>query len=263
MMCSQIRLSLIALSMGAMLATSAGPAQATVLTFARNLSGAVPANNSDLEIPYGSNVTASNVIGATDGGEGFTPNIALAWAPTGGTVAQAPDIDVLEYHSAGTFTGAGFTVPVLQLDVDLSNHAVLPEHPTVDFIPEPGWAVRIHELQIGNATDQTAGETPHPWTISILELPGLTPTSSSHTTAALGAGSLETATFNFTGNPGVSYRMVFDDGDLSCTTSACHNPRTGIDNLRFSQVRIPEPATAMLAAMCGLAALVIRGRRSM
>jgi hypothetical protein len=254
MMRSQIQLTL---SIVALLAALAGTAQATVLTFAMNSAGAVPAANSDLDIPYGSNVTAANIIGATDGGEGFTPNIALAWAPTGGTVPAAPDIDVLEFHSAGTF--AGFTVPILQLDVDASNHTVLPAHPTVDFVPDAGWAVRIHELKIGNATDQTLTETPHPWTISILELPSLTPTGSSYTTAALGAGDVETATFNFTGTPGTSYRMLFDDGDLSCTTNACHNPRTAIDDVRFSQV-VPEPSTLALVALCGLG-LLATGRR--
>jgi PEP-CTERM motif len=239
----------------------AGTARATILTFAMNSSGAVPANNSDLDVPYGSNVTAANIIGATDGGEGFTPNIALVWAPTGGTVANAPDKDILEFHSADTF--AGFTVPVLQLDVDLSNHTVLPAHPTVDFVPDAGYAVSIYDLRIGNATDQTASETPHPWTISILELPGLTPTGTSYTTSAFSAGDIETATFDFTGDPGVSYRMLFDDGDLSCTTSACHSVRTAIDNVRFGQVSVPEPSTLALVALCGLGLLGTSRRESL
>ena len=218
--------------------TFAGTASATVLNFAKNQFGAVPANNSDLTIPYGSNVTAANIIGAVDGGEGFTPNIALTWAPTGGVIPAAPDIDILEFHSAATFTGAGLTVPVLQLDVDISNHDVLPEHPTLNFVPEAGWSVRIHEFRYGNATDQV--ETPHPWTFRILELPSLTEVDS-FTTASLGPGDGGIATFDFTGNPGVSYQMLFDDGDLSCTDFSCHNPRTGIDNIRFSQVAAGTP----------------------
>lgn len=207
---------------------------ATVLTFAKNSVGGTPSNNEDLDVPYGSNITASNVIGATNGGEGFTPNIALVWAPTGGTIPNDPDIDVLEFHSASTFSGASLTVPVLQLDVDISNHTLLPEHPTIDFVPEPDYAVRIYDFKYGNATDQGL-QAPHPWTFSILELPSLTPTGTSFTTAALGPGDHGTATFNFTGQPGVSYRMLFDDGDLSCTSFDCHNPRTGIDELRFGQ----------------------------
>lgn len=224
----------------ALLTTFAGTASATVLNFALNEFGSVPVNNEDLTIPYGSNVTAGNFIGATAGAEGFTPNITLTWAPTGGFTPFEPDIDILELHSAGTFTGAGLTVPVLQLDVDASNHTVLPEHPTVDFVPEAGWAVKIHEFRYGNATDQGAVETPHPWTFRILELPSLTEVDS-FTTAALGPGNGGIATFDFTGTPGVSYRMLFDDGDLSCTSSACHNPRTGIDDIRFSQVAAGTP----------------------
>ena len=218
------------------LAILAGTARATTLNFAKNSSGITPPDNSDLTVNYGSNVTAANVIGATAGAEGFTPNIALAWAPTGGPEnASDPNGDILEFHSAATFTGAGLTVPVLQLDVDISNHSELPAHPTLDFIPELGWAVQIYDFKYGNATDQ-GSQAPHPWTFSILELPGLTPTGTSFTTAALGAGDNGVATFNFTGDPGVSYRLLFDDGPLDCTSFDCHNPRTGIDNVRFGQV---------------------------
>ncbi len=226
----------IMLGVLALLATLTETSKATVLNFAKNEFGSVPVNNEDLTVPYGSNVTAGNFIGAIDGGEGFTPNIALAWAPTGGFIPGEPDIDILELHSAATFTGAGLTVPVLQLDVDASNHNVLPEHPTVDFIPETGWAVKIHEFRYGNATDQGASETPHPWTFRILELPSLTEVDS-FTTDALGPGDGGIATFDFTGTVGVSYRMLFDDGDLNDTSSAAHNPRTGIDNIRFSQTQ--------------------------
>ncbi len=238
----------------ALVALLAGISRATVLNFAMNSAGAVPANNSDLDVPYGSNVGPANIIGATDGGEGWTPNIALAWAPTGGTVPAAPDIDVLEFHSAGTFTGAGFTVPVLQLDIDASNHTVLPEDPWVDFTPDAGWAVRIHELKFGNATDQS--ENAYSTTISVLELPGLTPTGSSHTTAALTAGQLEVATLNFTGAPGVSYRLLFHDNTDPANGLNPH-PRAAIDDLRFSQV-IPEPSTLALVALCGLGLITRR-----
>jgi hypothetical protein len=237
-----------------LLAAGAATASATVLTFNIN---PFPGNNSDLSPTYGSNKGVAD-LEFTDGGEGMTPNIALTWAPTGGPVnVNDPNADVLELHTAVTFTnvaGPAFTAPVLQLDVDFSNHNALPAHPTVDFVPSGGKAVRIHELKIGNATDQT--ETPHPWTISILELPSLSVVSS-YTTAALSAGNSEIATFNYTGQPGVSYRMLFNDGDS--TVNADHHPRTAIDNVRFSQV-VPEPS-ALALILCGLG-LVSRKKRS-
>ena len=233
-------LGLLALSL-----TFAGTASATVLNFAKNEFGAVPPNNQDINVTYGSNVAnAANVYGATDGGEGFTPNIAVAFQPTGGgDLNFIPDGNILEFHSAVTFTNAGFTVPVLQLDWDETGHENgLPADPTIDFVPEAGWAVKIHELRIGNASDQIAPEFEpyHPWTISILELPSLTEVDS-YTTAGLGPTNAEIATFDYTGLPGVSYRLRFNDGGSLDDPFNQRHPRTGIDNVRFSQVGAGTP----------------------
>ena len=259
MMRSQIYTTLSAV---ALLAALAGNAQATKLTFNTT---PYPGNNVDIPVAYGSNIGVATPE-FEDGGEGMTPNIALSWAPTGGAEnASDPNGDVLEWHNASTFTGAGLTVPVLQLDVDVSNHAAVPAHPTVDFIPDPGYAVEIFEFEYGNATDQGT-QAPHAWTFSILELPGLTPTGYSVTTAALGAGDHGIATFNFTGAPGVSYQLLMDDGDDTGDPSFdLHNPRTGFDNLRIGQIPrpIPEPSTLALVALCGLGLLGTRSRESL
>ena len=86
----------------------AGTARATTLNFAKNSSGITPPDNSDLTVTYGSNVTAANVIGATAGAEGFTPNIALAWRATGGPENTGdPNGDVLEFHTRGDFYWCG------------------------------------------------------------------------------------------------------------------------------------------------------------
>ena len=237
------------LGMAAAFAAYCSFAGATVITFNDSPN---PANNTDLAPTYGSNVAVATTA-FTDGGEGMTPNIALLWAPTGGTVANGPDIDVLEYHSAGTFTnvaGPAFTAPVLQLDVDLSNHSALPADPTIDFLPSAGVAVRVHEFKIGNATDQ--GEPAYSWTVNLVRLSDMA-TVASQSTAPMVAGNSEILSFNYTGSPGVGYRLVFDDHGANAV-------RTAIDNIRFSQVAVPEPAALALIAIGG-AGMVWRRRR--
>jgi hypothetical protein len=202
-------------------------ALATTITFGTTPN--VPANNSDLAPTYGSNIagtptdTANGFV--TTDGSGTTPNIALTWAPTGGTTPNGPDIDVLEYHSSTTFQGAGFTVPVLQFDVDLSQHSALPADPTVDFTVTGGKALKLNSFKIGNATDQT--EPSYGWTINLIRLSDMT-TVATRTTGLLGPGSLETVTFNYTGSLNTNYRLQFDDGGANAV-------RTAIDDLSFSE----------------------------
>ncbi len=215
----------------------AGTTRATTLNFNFNQSGSVPANNSDLNPTYGSNVTAGNIIGATAGAEGFTPNIGLLWAPAGGPeVDGTPDANVLEFHSAATFQGAGFTVPVLQFDVDLSQHTNPPDDPTIDFTVTGGFAFKLHSFKIGNATDQT--EPPYRWNISLTRLSDMAVVAT-QTTGFLSAGSLETVNFNFTGDPNESYRLRFDDEGANAV-------RTGIDDLTFSQELIAQPQMKLI-----------------
>jgi hypothetical protein len=224
-------------------------ARGTTITFATD---PLPASNSDLPANFGSNIAADGNGFITTDGTGATPNIALLWAPTGGTngVGPNPDKDVLEFHSAASFAGAGFTVPVLQFDVDLSTHSFLPDDPTIDFTVDAGFALKLISLEIGNATDQNPlTEPPFSWTISLIRLSDLAVVSS-HTTGLLSAGVMETAVFNYTGGLGENYRLLFDDG-------GANSVRTGIDNLKFSQV-VPEPTTFALFSLSGLGLLVRR-----
>lgn len=206
-----------------------------------------PSNNTDLgPVTFGSYAAADGNGWTTSDGTGATPNIGLLWAPTGGTVLNAPDIDILELHSAITFGGAGFTVPVLQFDMDLSNHSVLPADPTIDFIVEGGYSLLLHSVQIGNATDQN--EDPYRWNLNLIRLSDSV-TVDTKTTGYLSAGSLETVVFEYTGAPGESYRLLFDD-------EGANRYRTAIDNVSFSQV--PEPSTLALLALGGLGFLARR-----
>lgn len=234
----------------ALLAISPRATQATTVTFGIT---PAPANNSDLAPNFASFAAADGNGFITSDATGPTPNIGLTWAPAGGTVVNAPDIDVLELHSSTTFGGAGFTVPVLQLDMDLSNHSALPADPTIDFAVDPGFSLRLLSLEIGNATDQTASEPPYGWTLSVIRLSDMS-TVLSRATSLLGAGNRETVTFDFLGNPGEDYRLLFDDG-------GANRVRTAIDNLSFSQVpAVPEPSAISLLAVAGVC-LALRNRK--
>lgn len=232
------------LALGATLAVGAN---ATTITFDFNPR---PANNTDLSpTTFGSFAAADGNGYTTSDGTGATPNIGLTWAPTGGTVAMGPDINILEIHSSTTFGGAGFTVPVLQFDMDLSDHTVLPADPTIDFTVTGGWSLQLNSLQIGNATDQS--EAAYRWNISLIRLSDSVVVDTK-TTAYLSAGNLETVVFNYTGAPNESYRLLFDD-------EGANRVRSAIDNLSFSQV--PEPSTLALFALGGLGFLARRMTR--
>jgi hypothetical protein len=217
---------------------------ATTVTFGTTAN--VPANNTDLAPAYGSNIagtpadTAAGFI--TSDGTGATPNIALTWAPAGGTVANAPNIDVLEYHSSTTFTnpaGPAFAAPVLQFDMDLSNHSAPPADPTIDFTVTGGFSLQFHTFQIGNATDQNpATEPPYRWIINLTRLSDMAVVAS-QTTGFLSAGSKETVTFNYTGDPDEDYRLRFDDEGADMV-------RTAIDNLSFSQETVAVPKLTLV-----------------
>jgi hypothetical protein len=229
--------------------------RATTITFATD---PLPANNSDLPADFGSNIAADGNGFITTDGTGATPNIALLWAPTGGTngTGAHPDKDVLEFHSAASFADAGFTVPVLQLDSDDSTHGTgnNPDNPTLDFNVEPGFALRLISLEIGNATDQY--EPDYGWNLRLFRVSDSAEVAT-YSTGAMGAGDWQLATFNYTGDIGESYQLLFEFDALGDPQGP--QERTGIDNVKFSQV--PEPTAFALLALSGLGLMISRGIR--
>jgi hypothetical protein len=209
----------------AILVCLTGTTWATTFTFVGGVT------NADLPQFYGSNIAGpSTAEFVTNDGTGATPDIALTWAPAGGIPnVSDPNADVWEFHNSGTFTnpaGPAFTAPVLQLDVDASNHTEPPADPTIDFTVTGGFAFKLNTFQIGNATDQF--EAPYRWVISLIRLSDMV-TVNTQTTGFMSAGNKETVTFNYTGDPDEDYRLLFDDEGADAV-------RTAIDNFSFSQV---------------------------
>jgi len=228
----------------AAMAMLAGTTQATVLTFDGNSS------NQDMAFDYGSNkgLVDDSPEFITTGPSGATPNITLAWGPN-------PSTNVLEFHNSNNWI-APMSGGKLQFDVDASSQTAFPADPTVDFSVPSGISVVINSLIIGHATDMHIAdghEPAHEWTMNILELsggvpvvgpPALSVTTTTLSAATQGTGSAEVVNFNFTGAPGVSYRLLFDDGGDDSLFPANHDgtignhPRGGIDNLSFSETVI-------------------------
>lgn len=202
-------------------------ALATTLTFADS-----PGNNADLPTDYGSNVSTDSAAFVTSDGTGATPNIALTWAPT-----TEPFTNALEFQSASGFANAGFTVPVLQFDLDVGT---LP-NPTIDFTVTNGSTFKLNGFEIGNGTGQTAD--PYAWQIDLIRLTDMQVVAS-RTTGLLGPGSRETVTFDYTGIEDEDYRLTFDDGGADTVNTA-------IDNLSFSQLDIDVPALKLVVNTIG------------
>ncbi|MCA9260557.1 MAG: hypothetical protein KDA61_15195, partial [Planctomycetales bacterium] len=194
-------------------------AQATTLTFATD---PLPANNADVPEFFGSNIAAESAGFVTSDGSGATPNIGLTWFPAGSTGAE-----VWEFHSAATFQGFGFDVPVAQLDVDGSVQpgGVPPADPTIDFVVGPSTALELFGFKIGNATDQS--EPAYGWTINLIRISDMA-TVATRTTGLMGPGDLVNIDFNYIGEIGESYRLLFDD-------AGANRVRSAIDDLKFGE----------------------------
>ena len=180
-----------------------GLSKATTITFPGHTA------NSDVtdvdDGAYGSHVDEETDDFVTSDGTGTTPNIALVWE-----TATGPNADIWEFHDAPTFSALdpGSTgdrprpTGVAQLDVNKQN-GVRPADPTINFIPDPGFAVTIHSFDIGTATDLEPYEKKNSWTIILTKVSDDSVVWT-HTTKVLDAGDTEHVKIGFTGQPGGS-----------------------------------------------------------
>jgi hypothetical protein len=204
--------------------------QATTVDF--NFSPAV-ANNVQLpDFTLASNAAADGSGWTTSDGTGTTPNIALQWFPAG---TNATGENTLEVHSSTTFINAGFTVPIVQFDMNnqvVNGASVSPPDPMIDFTVGNGSSLKVISMELGNASDQT--EAPYRWIVSLVRLSDMA-TVMVQSTGFMGPTNRETLTFNFQGLPNESYRLHFFDENVN-------RLRTGFDNLKFSEVPLPQTA---------------------
>jgi hypothetical protein len=255
------------LTLAAMLAFVAGIAQATTVGFV-----GAGNNNADIPVNYASNVAADGTGWTVSDGTGATPDVTLYWGGghTTGTgwdweahnAASFQHIEAL--HAGGAWDAAAppTTNAVVQLQDYRPNGAV-----ELQFLPSAGIAVVVNSFDIGNATDQVGGTSadgPYGFDIALIRDSDAA-TVWSHSTPLWDVEvpgpprviREETVDVNYTGAPGESYTLTF----TRTGTGNGQIYRSGLDNLSFSQIAIPEPTSLALVAVCGLGLLGVRSRR--
>jgi hypothetical protein len=209
---------------------------ATTLTFTGNIT------NNELPATYGSDNTTNDTEFVTSDGSGATENIGLTWAPV--NTVSTTGFNSWEFHNHTVFSAIGTSVAQLDNNSDPANPLS-----TITFTPDAGFAMVLNSLRIGHATDMTAPA--YAWTLTV-ERTSDDVVVDTKTTAVMAAGDAETVNFNFTGDLGVEYRLVFDDGGAQTFNG-------GISALSFSQA-VPEPSSTALLGLGGLA-LILRRRK--
>ncbi|HEU5125092.1 MAG TPA: PEP-CTERM sorting domain-containing protein [Verrucomicrobiae bacterium] len=200
----------------------------------------------------GNNTTVPSNFGshaATDGNGyvvslgGATPNIGLTWDSnwdihTSGFFSTIED----QVVGGGDWDNQGSIPRVGQLD--FGTH-------TINFSADPGFALMLNSFVFGH-TAETAGNTA--WDLALTA--DSTSTIVWQQSVAFENGQAFTISPNFVGALGESYTLSFNRTFSSYGSDGRH----AIDNLSFSQV-VPEPSTAALLGIAGLATLFRRRNR--
>lgn len=216
----------------ALVASVGGNANATTLTF-----NAGASNNTAVGSSYGTDNTADNVEFITSDGSGTTPNIALLWPGA-----------ALEFHSDTRWADIEEVsnddpdTHILQMNQSQSNR-------TIQFTPDAGWSVLFNSVDFGFGTGMSAASSIGTVTITRDFDSSVVKTVS---TGTLNKGTATTLDLTYTGLVGESYTLEF--------TSSVSENWGAIDDLSFSQTAVPEPSSAALLGLGGLA-LILRRRK--
>ncbi|MDB6080440.1 MAG: proteinsorting protein [Akkermansiaceae bacterium] len=214
---------------------AASVSNATIVGFGQigGSNATVPANLASNATADGNGYTVSN---------GTTPNITLSW-DVNWDVHQSAQFANLENLTVGggAWDNEGGGPRIGQLDT--GSH-------TIGFTVDQGFALVLNSFDFAH-TGETPGTTD--WTLSL--------TNSSlavvwQTTVEFVNGQAINVAPSFTGTDGEDYVLTFTRTASTYSSDGRH----GIDNLSFNQVAVPEPATASLLGIVGLAALVRRRR---
>lgn len=220
------------------LLTSLSVTRATTLGFGQlgGANTAVPAN-------YGSNATLDG-SGLVVSLGGATPNIGLVWDPNWDIHTSTFFID-LENQTVGggDWDNEGGMPRIGQLD--FGDH-------TIGFTVDPGFALVLNSFDFAH-TSETAGTTS--WSLTLTAVSSSTVVWSD--TVTFENGQVFSLTPEFSGVNGEDYVLRF----LRTSESYNSNGRHGIDNFSFSQIAVPEPSSAGLLGLAGMALLARRLRR--
>ena len=184
------------------------------------------ANNADVPVDFGSNVTADSDDFVVTDGTGATPDIGLTW--------WAPAANFWEFHSGTNMSDNGFDVPVVQMDMETGD-----TYASITFTTEsPDAAVVLHSVDMGDATGHDPNAADSTWDLSITRVSDMTVMKTVHAGPYDETPYVETVMLDFVGELGEDYILTFTDTD--------GEPKiyTNLDNLSFSQV--PEPSTLVL-----------------
>lgn len=200
----------------------------------------VPRTLASYAIEDGTGFTVSN---------GTTPNIGLYWdslkPQNDWQVHRSPNFNPLENLNIGGLWDKDLAdASIGQLDYGDAD---------ILFMADFGYSLVLNSFDFGHTAEAGTG-TSVSWTFSLLDSFSNVAWTQSVT---LAGGQVTTIAPNFTGIAGESYTLVLH------RTSESYNSdgRSGIDNLSFNQVAIPEPGTIALSILGAGALVALRRRR--
>jgi PEP-CTERM putative exosortase interaction domain len=220
--------------------------------FATNLGfGQLGGNNTTVPANYGSNATA-NSSGVDVSYGGPTPGISLVWDAnwdihTSSWFSSLED----QFVGGGAWDNEGNMPRIGQLDFGLH---------TIRFNAQPDVKLVLSSFDFG-LTGETANTTTS-WKLTLTQVSTSAVVWNQSVAFTVVGNNADTQVISpsFTGLAGEDYILTFERISESFPSDGRH----GIDNLQFSQVVVPEPATygVVFAGLLGLIALRRRKARA-